>query len=123
MWKIAIIYTADRNCGVMNFPKTFLCFSMISLATGVGFGGQPHGGAVHSLKYEGGTLALKQDNGVKAIFGNNELILLQGAQQVSVPAEKITGIASSSVTHRRFGAAVLGVVPVVRLGSTEKHYV
>jgi hypothetical protein len=74
------------------------------------------------VKYEGGSLRLVHRK-VTATVGNEEVVLTNSRQRISVPAKSITEIAYGNEVRRRFGAAVLDVVPFKRLGEAETHYV
>lgn len=78
--------------------------------------------ANYPASYEGGTLPFDHSK-VKATLGADEVILVQHGRRVAVPASSITEIACATDVHRRFGAAVLGVVPYMHLGASESHYI
>lgn len=78
--------------------------------------------SAYPVKYEGGTLRLEHRK-VTATFGNERVVIKAGRQRISVPAASITEIACGSGVRRRFGAAVLDVVPFTHLGEAETYYV
>jgi hypothetical protein len=89
-----------------------------------GFGGSAtQAGTAYPLQYQGGGLPLKQNNAVKAVVAGNEVIFVQHGQRFVVPVENIDEISCSTDVHRRFGAAVLRLVPLVDLDKVEDHYV
>jgi hypothetical protein len=72
--------------------------------------------------YEGGNLPLKQHK-LKATLGGGEVVFTEGRRRIAVPVKDISKISIGTGVHRRFGVGVLGVVPLVHLGATERHYV
>jgi hypothetical protein len=72
--------------------------------------------------YEGGTLPLSH-NKVKATLGGDAVIFEQGARRIAVPAKDIVRITCGNNIRRRFGAVVLDVVPLMRLGESETLYI
>ncbi len=74
------------------------------------------------VTYAGGNLPLKHDK-VTASFDNGELVLVQHGQRIAVPAGNVTAISCGRDIRRRFGAAVLGVVPWMQLDKAETNYV
>ena len=72
--------------------------------------------------YEGGSLPMTHRK-VIATFDGGNVIFVQHGQRFTVPFENITSISCGANVRRRFGASVLGVVPKMRLGTTEKDYV
>jgi hypothetical protein len=103
------------------FSGLFLLAALVcpNLATA---GGTKSSGAAYPVKYEGGSLPLEHRN-VTATLANRTVVITTGRQRIVVPAESITGIAYDNGVRRRFGAAVLDVVPFMRLGEAETHYV
>jgi len=98
-----------------------LLFSMVSLlpwAASAGDGKSP----VYSVKYEGGSLSTTHHT-MTAVLGTEQLVLKAGRQRIKVPASAITEIAYGNNVRRRFGAPVLDVVPFMKLGEAESHYV
>ncbi len=72
--------------------------------------------------YEGGTLPLKQHK-IRATLEEDELILVHGSERVSVPLKNITAASCGTDVRRRFGASVLGMVPLMHLDKAETYYV
>ena len=80
-------------------------------------------GTAYPLKYAGGTLPLKANDAVKAVVVDGQIILVQHGQWFVLPVQNITEIACGTDVRRRFGAALLGFVPLVDLDKAEDHYV
>jgi hypothetical protein len=78
--------------------------------------------AAYPVKYEGGSLRLERRK-ITATVANEAVVLKAGRQRISVPAKSITEISYGSEVRRRFGAAVLDVVPFMRLGEADTYYV
>jgi hypothetical protein len=76
----------------------------------------------YPVVYAGGTLPLNQSR-VRAAIGKNEVIFMQHGYRFAVPVKNITDISCGTEVHRRLGASVLDVVPLMHLGETEYHYV
>lgn len=74
------------------------------------------------MKYEGGNLALNQGK-AKMTISENDVVFFHGNRTVSVPFKNITAISCSTDSRRRFGASVLGVVPMMHLGKAEEHFI
>jgi hypothetical protein len=74
------------------------------------------------VTYAGGSLPLRHDK-VTAKFNGGAITFTQHGHRISVPVENITAISCGSEVRRRFGAAVLGVVPWMQLDKAEKDYV
>jgi len=79
-------------------------------------------GATFPAKYEGGTLPLNQHR-ITATVGEDEVVFVHGNQRFAVPLQNITAISCGTDIRRRFGAAVLGVVPRMHLDKAEAYYV
>ncbi len=62
-------------------------------------------------------------NKVRAAIGKDEVIFMQHGNRIAVPVKNITEISCGTQTHRRMGASVLDVVPLMHLGETENHYI
>jgi hypothetical protein len=86
-------------------------------------GQQEKGGTKYPAQYEGGSASLKQNHGVKALVGTDQIVFVQHGRSISIPVQSISGISCATNVHRRFGAAVLGLVPLMDLDKTETHYV
>ena len=80
-------------------------------------------GSAYPLKYEGGSLPLKPNHALKAVVANGEVVFMQHDRRFAVPVDSITEIAFGTHVYRRFGAAILGLVPLVDLDKVEDHYV
>src|SRR5579872_3718868 len=76
----------------------------------------------YPVRYEGGNLPVAHA-AMKATVGTEQLVLKVGRQRISVPATAVTEIAYGNGVRRRFGAPVLDVVPFMKLGEAESHYV
>jgi hypothetical protein len=74
------------------------------------------------VKYEGGNLPLTQ-NKIKATVAEDQIILVQGKEKVVVPVRNIVAVTCGTDVRRRFGASVLGVVPLMHLDKAERYYV
>jgi hypothetical protein len=108
----------------MKLWNVLLLFSTSLLLPNQGFSGSLKRGAdAYVLTYEGGSLSLKQNNTVRAIVFENQVVFAQSGRRFAVPMQNITGISFSSHVHHRFGGAVLGLVPVAHLGNSEDNYV
>jgi hypothetical protein len=89
-----------------------------------GFGGEvTQVGTSYPVQYEGGSLPLKQNHSAKAVVATGQLVLIQHGQRFLVPATSISEIAYGTDVRRRFGAVVLGLVPLVDLDKVEENYV
>jgi hypothetical protein len=85
--------------------------------------GEPKDGrSAYPATYEGGTVPLSH-NKVKATLGGDKVIFEQGRRRIAVPAKDIVRITCGNNIRRRFGAVVLDVVPLVRLGEAESLYI
>lgn len=76
----------------------------------------------YPVTYAGGNLPLNH-NKVRAAIGKDEVIFMQHGNRIAVPVKNITEISCGTQTHRRMGASVLDVVPLMHLGETENHYI
>jgi len=104
-----------RLLGVLLFISTVFVWPYAAVA---GNGKSP----AYPVKYEGGSLQLGHRT-VTATLTGDQILLRAGRQRIAVPAKSITEIAYGDGVRRRFGATVLDVVPFVRLGEAEGHYV
>jgi len=78
--------------------------------------------AAYPLTYAGGSLPLHQSK-VRAALGKNEIVFMQHDRRIAVPVKNITEISCGTEVHRRLGASMLDVVPLMHLGETENHYI
>ncbi|HXM41885.1 MAG TPA: hypothetical protein VN924_11565 [Bryobacteraceae bacterium] len=78
--------------------------------------------ADYPATYAGGSLPLDHHK-VRAAFGNNEVIFMQGGRRISVPIKSITEISCGTEVRHRLGASVLDVVPLMHLGESQEHYI
>jgi hypothetical protein len=107
----------------MKFPSISLC---ILLAGSPLFGAK---NAVIPMKYEGGSLALDQHDGLKVTILGDSISISQDDKRFSIPAKAITEVSYGNDVHRRVGAAVgvalvtLGIGAMLLLVKTKKHYV
>jgi hypothetical protein len=76
----------------------------------------------YPLTYAGGSLPFGRSK-VHAALVNDEVIFTQHGQRIAVPAKNITEISCGTEVHRRLGASVLDVVPLMHLGEIENHYI
>jgi len=76
----------------------------------------------YPVTYAGGNLPLNH-NKVRAAIGKDEVIFTQHGNRIAVPVKNITEISCGTEVHRRLGASVLDVVPLMHLGETEYHYI
>lgn len=107
----------------MKNVTTLISFAVFILAVSSAYGRSKNSGPSFPAHYAGGSVALKQNRVVKAVVGGNEVIFVQHERRVSVPVQSISEISCAEDVHRRFGAAVLGRVPLVYLGKVQTHYV
>jgi len=86
-------------------------------------------GVAYSMKYEGGSLGLKQHDGVKVSVESDQVVCSQGKQRHAISVKAINEVSYGNDVHRRVGAAVgvgvvtLGVGALLALAKTKKHYV
>ncbi len=108
----------------MRLRPLILSFStaLLLCIPGLGRDAKP-ANAAYALKYAGGTLPLKANSAVKMVIANSNVIVVQGGQYFVVPSQNITGIACGTDIRRRFGASVLGIVPLVDLDKAEDYYI
>src|SRR5271169_2535517 len=108
----------------MRFRTLILYSSMSFLLSIPGFGGEPkQAGSAYPLHYQGGNLPLRPNHGVNAVVANHEVVFVQHGQRFVVPVESIHEISCAADVRRRFGAAVLRLVPLVDLDRVENDYV
>jgi len=103
----------------MRLSRVVLCGSAVLLwfhSSAAGEGKESR--TEFPLTYEGGSLTLGGDK-LKAAVGTDEVVFVHDKQRISVPAKDITRISRGSEVHRRFGAAVLDVIPWLRLSEVE----
>jgi hypothetical protein len=74
------------------------------------------------VRYEGGTLLLNKGK-AKVTITEDELVFTHGNQKLSVSLKNISAVTCGTEVRRRPGATVLGMVPRLRLDTTEEHYV
>lgn len=107
----------------MRIIKLVLLCLSASLVSGAAFGGTNSGTASFPAQYIGGSVPLKQNHGVRAVVAGSEVVLVQHGRRLSVPLGSISRISCATDVHRRFGAAVLGLVPLVDLDKVQAYYV
>jgi hypothetical protein len=97
---------------------------MVCLAAGVAASAAPahKAGFTVLAKYEGGTVPMSPGK-VKATVAENEVVFQHGARRLVVPMENITAVTCNTDVRRRFGASVLGIVPLMHLDKAETYYV
>src|ERR1700690_447723 len=76
----------------------------------------------YPVTYAGGTLPLDHDK-AQATLRKDEVVFMQHSRRIAVPLKNITEISCGTEVHRRLGASVLDVVPMMHLGETENHYI
>ena len=76
----------------------------------------------YPVTYAGGSLPLDQSK-ARATLENEQVVFMQHSRRVAVPLKDITEISCGTEVHRRLGAFVLGVVPLMHWGETENHYI
>lgn len=104
-----------------SWPAIF-CFFLTLLAGGSLAGEPKDARSTYPAAYEGGTLPLSH-NKVKATLDGDRVVFEQGKTRIAVPAKDIVRISCGNNIRRRFGAVVLDVVPLVRLGESETLYI
>lgn len=104
----------------MKSLPMFLCLSLTMLPANAA--GIKTTGVTVPVKYEGGTLPLNQGK-TKATISGDEIVFSHGAQKIAIPLKDISAISCSTDVRRRFGASVLGVVPMMHLDTEEEHYI
>src|SRR3954469_2478244 len=105
----------------MMLRLLILCISAGLLLPISGFCGEVKGSAAAwPVKYAGGSVGLKQDT-VKAVVENDQITFVQHGRRISVPVQSITEISCATDVHRRFGAAVVDVLPFVRLSGRSEY--
>ena len=108
----------------MNCRTLILYSSMACIWSLPGFGGESkQAGTAYPVQYQGGSLPLRQNHGVNAVVANQEVVFVQHGQRFVVPVESINEISCAADVRRRFGAAVLRLVPLVDLDKVESDYV
>jgi hypothetical protein len=110
----------DERSLLMKFWPVFLCL-LLSLSH-INAAGTKRTGFTVPAKYEGGTLSLNQSK-IRATFAEDEVIIVQANRRFAIPIGNITAISSGTDIRRRFGAYVLGMVPLVHLDKVEAYYV
>jgi hypothetical protein len=108
----------------MRFRTLILCSSMTFVLSIPGFGGsRKQAGMLYPLQYQGGSLPLRQNHAVNAVVANQEVVFVQHGHRFAVPVRNISEISCATDVRRRFGGAVLRLVPFVDLDKVEDHYV
>jgi hypothetical protein len=107
----------------MKNLNILLSFSITFLFSTAAFGGTKKAANEYPAQYEGGSVPLKQNHSVKAVVAGNEIVFVQHGRRVSVPLQGISDISCATDVHRRFGAAVLGLVPLMDLDKVQTYYV
>ena len=79
-------------------------------------------GITFPVRYAGGTLALDQRK-IKATVAEDEVVFIHGNERFAIPIENITAVSRGTDVRRRFGAAVLGMVPGKHFEKVETYYV
>lgn len=80
------------------------------------------------MKYEGGSLPLKQHDGLKVELPG-DIVIRQNKQSFTIPPAAVTEVSYGNDVHRRVGAAIgvglltLGIGAMLLLVKTKKHYV
>jgi hypothetical protein len=79
-------------------------------------------GIAYPVTYAGGSLPLNH-NKIRAALGRDEVVFMQHSRRIAVPLKSITEISCGTEVHRRLGASVLDVVPLMHLGEIETYYI
>jgi hypothetical protein len=105
--------------------STLILYSSMALLFSIpGFGGAgKEPGMAYPVQYQGGSLPFKQSHAVSAVLANTEVVFIQHGQRFVVPVPDIREISCGTSVRRRFGAAVLRLVPLVDLDKVEDRYV
>jgi len=97
---------------------------VLALLPALFFAGQALAGprTTYPVQYLGGGLPMGQHR-IRAALANDEVVFIERSRRIAVPLKDIVAISFGTEVRRRLGAAVLNVVPFMRLGETECHYV
>jgi len=107
----------------MNGPYLFVTLALVLLGGSSAFAsGTKKSGLTVPVKYEGGTLPWSQGK-LKTTIAEDELIFTHGSRHFAVPIKSITAISCGADVRRRFGASVLGMVPLMHLEKSEAYYI
>jgi hypothetical protein len=60
---------------------------------------------------------------IRATVAEDQVVILHGSKKLTIPLKNITAITCNTDVRRRFGASVLGIVPLMHLDKAETHYV
>jgi len=104
----------------MRWFSVSLFISSALLFSAPGFSRQTK--SAYPVTYQGGSLALGHRK-LTAVVEGDSVVLKQGRRAIAVPVKNIVEISCSTDVRRRMGAAVLDVVPMMRLGETESRYI
>ena len=107
----------------MNNLRLLISISIVFLLSNAVSAGTRRPATAFPAHYEGGSAALKQNHTVKAVVAGDALVFVQHGRRISVPVQSIDQISCATDVRRRFGATVLGLVPLVDLDKVETHYV
>jgi hypothetical protein len=114
----------------MKILSVLLSVSMLCAPfTGNLISSEKDSAVVIPMKYEGGSLPLKQHDDVKVTLGNEIVTIKQGKQSYPVPVKSISEISYGADVHRRVGAAIgvgvvtMGIGALMALVKTKKHFV
>jgi hypothetical protein len=104
--------------------RYFSCFLLFALLFGNAAYSAPaqKTGFTVLAKYEGGTLPLSPGK-IKATIAEDEVVFLHGSQRLAIPIKNITAVTCNTDVRRRFGASLLGMVPLMHLDKTEIYYI
>ena len=104
--------------------RDFPVLLVVCLAAGnAGFAAPAHkAGFTVLAKYEGGTVPMSTGK-IKATVAEDEVVFQHGAHRLVVPLQNITAVACNTDVRRRFGASVLGMVPLMHLDKAESYYI
>ena len=78
--------------------------------------------ADYPATYAGGSLPLDHHK-VRAAFGKDEVVFMQGGRRIAVPIKSITEISCGTEVRHRMGASVLDVVRLMHLGESQERYI
>jgi len=102
--------------------KPFSAFLFLSIAVLPPAALAKKAASEYPATYTGGSLPLTHRK-VRAALGKDEVIFMQGGRRIAVPVKNITEISCGTEVHRRLGASVLDVVPLMHLGESENRYI
>jgi hypothetical protein len=106
----------------MQIRSLSLCLVLCLLAGNVLAAPARKAGFTILAKYEGGTLPLNPGR-IKATVAEDQVVFQHGSHRLAVPMRNITAVTCNTDVRRRFGATVLGIVPLMHLDKSEVYYI